>query len=181
MGRKIMTNRSEPINDVNKILEHIIAFSKMGFITGYFRIENQIDASALPSVKLRRQFTEDQEKNRRSTDSYEAIENRKIYTHQIVENLEAAEKSIVEKFQNDKRKGTDAFFGSVVFMFLLAIIATQLIEDEKNAASVGLNILSVFPLIYIPLYIFMKIRVKRLYDKAHAAQDMSWVFPWKQP
>ena len=175
-----MTNSSEPINDVNKILEHITAFSKMGFVTGYFRLEKQIDSSSLPSVKLRRQFIEDQEKNGRSTDNYEDIENRKIYTHKIVKDLEAAERSIIDKFQDSKRKGTDAFFGSVVFMFLLAIIATQLIEDENNAASVGLNILSVFPLIYIPLYIFMKIRVKRLYEKAHATQDLTWVFPWKK-
>lgn len=176
-----MNNGSQPRDDVNKILEDITAFSKIGFVTGYFRLEKQIDASSLPSVKLRRQFIEDQEKNGRSTDSYEEIENRKIYTREIVENLEVAEKSIIAEFQSSKRKGTDAFFGSVVFIFLLAIIATQLIDDENNAASVGLNILSVFPLVYIPLYIFMKIRVKRLYDKAHSAQDLSWVFPWKQP
>lgn len=175
-----MSNLTKTLNDESKILADINEFSEMGFVSGYFRLEKQIDSSSLPSLKLRRQFIEHETKHAKSTDSYEDIEQRKAYIQELVNTLEIAEADLIEKFAVSKRRGTDAFFGSVLFTFLLAIIATQTIEDQNSAASLGLNVLSVFPLVYIPLYIFMKKRVKKLYEKAHAAQDLSWVFRWEK-
>lgn len=175
-----MSDQKPTVDTADKILADLVAFSKMGFSTGYFRIDRDIDSAALPSERLRRQYLEYEAKHGRSTDSYEEIEQRHQYVHDIVAQVETRERDLVEKFKKSKRKGTDAFFGTVVLTFLIAIVATQFFDDEKEAASAALNVLSVLPIIYIPTYIFMKVRAKKLYEKAHTLSNLSWVFPWSK-
>lgn len=173
-----MPEQKTSAETADKILADLVAFSNMGFSTGYFRIDRDIDSAALPSERLRRQYLEYETKYGRSTDSYEEIENRHNHVQGIVTELEAREQGLIEKFSKNKRKGTDAFFGTVVLTFVIAIIVSQFFVDEQDAASAALNVLSVLPIIYIPTYIFMKVRAKKLYEKAHALSDLIWVFPW---
>lgn len=168
------------VDVVDKILVDLEAWAKMGFAAGYFRLEAGIASAALPSERLRRLYAENEEKNARSTESYEEIEKRHTFVQDIIAELEQREASAKLAFSKGAKKGTDIFFLTIVFFIVLAMGTVYFIEDQEKAARTALNILSVLPIVYMPLYLFTKSRAKRLRAKAHEATDLSWVLPWNK-
>lgn len=162
----------------DKIIADLEAWSRMGFAAGYFRIEKDINSAAYPSERLRRLHLENERKNRTSFETYEDAEKRHDHVQDIVAELSKREATLTQKFEKSKRRGTDAFFATIVIFFLFAIGAIYLTEDQKAGIDTATHILMALPIMYIPTYLVAKFRAKKLHSKAHQLTDLSWVLPW---
>lgn len=146
--------------DVEQNLSILDEVSKTGFLNGYFRLQQVIDPSLLPSERLRKTLNENL--------SYEYQDGKKRLANlQLMRGVEARERSLIENFERKKKNGTDAFFGTITLVFLIAITMTFIYDNEAEGGAAAFNVLMTFPFIYVPAYIYTRMRVNKIFRKAH--------------